>query len=307
MSVHQIWHMAGSQTSNVKCAGTKMNEYELKRDKQVARNRERLAEIGICELASSFHAQHLAKPVQCRKKRAPRIKGAAPLRKSCRPSKAAHASLSEKELSGEGPLERPRYKLSRNRFETESMPPKRKLQHEFDESYEFKHDAAYSTAVEWFNILKLQPELTAADWDATCEQIAFNLGQEGVTKDSLAGGIEGTADMIYDAAVYDIEQPAPLGLQIALKRVLHHLRTGQNMPSTLMLVLVCESCHRLKVCFLAQVKLLHVCLQLIDVTAMARIVPMEPFGNSCSVQSRTMAWKPGKASGTSVLTRSASR
>ncbi len=90
-------------------------------------------------------------------------------------------------MSGEGPPEPLRYRLSRKRFETQRMPTKRKLQHKFDESFEFKNDATYSAAVEWFAILKLQPELAAADWDAMCEKIAFNLGQESVTKDSLAG------------------------------------------------------------------------------------------------------------------------
>jgi hypothetical protein len=182
--------------------------------------------------------------VQCHKKRAPRVKGAAPLRKSCRSSKAAHADLSEKNLSGEGPPERLRYRLSRKRFETESMPPKRKRQHDFDESYEFKNDATYSAAVEWFTILKLQPELAAADWDAICENMAFNLGQESVTKDSLAGGTGETADLIYDTALYDIEE-VPLGTKLALKRVLLDLRTGMYIGLALMLVLMYKWCHRL--------------------------------------------------------------
>ena len=106
-----------------------MNEYELQRDRRVASNKAGLAELDLCSLASGFQTSYLAEPVQCRKKRAPRLKGAAPTRKSDRPSRLAHFNLSEKVLSGETPSERLRYKLSRKPFESESMPSKRKLPH----------------------------------------------------------------------------------------------------------------------------------------------------------------------------------
>ena len=64
--------------------------------------------------------------------------------------KAAHAVLNEIILSGESPSERLRYRLSRKRFESESMPSKRKAQHEFDEAFIFNNDATHSAALERF-------------------------------------------------------------------------------------------------------------------------------------------------------------
>ena len=152
-----------------------MNEYELRRDRRIASNRARLAELDLCNLASQFQKEHLANS-RHRRSRAPRIKGAAPTRKSERSLKAAHAVLNELVLSGESPSERLRYRLSRKRFESESMPSKRKAQHEFDEAFVFNNDATHTAALEWFGILKLQPELSAADWASTCEKLALNPG-----------------------------------------------------------------------------------------------------------------------------------
>ena len=101
-----------------------------------------------------------------------------------------------------------RYRLSRKRFESESMPSKRKAQHEVDEAFVFNNDATHSAALEWFGILKSQPELSAADREPTCEKLAFNLGQEGLTKNSLGGGSDETANLIYSTAVYDLESVA---------------------------------------------------------------------------------------------------
>ncbi len=135
--------------------------------------------------------------------------------------------LNEKVLSAGTPSERPRYRLSRKRFEIESLPLKRKAQHEFGEGFEFCNEATKSAAQEWFNFLKVQPELSAADWEATCEKLAFNLGQEGLTKKSLASGTEEDVKVIYDTAVYDMENTT-LGTQLALMRVLNNLRTGEE-------------------------------------------------------------------------------
>lgn len=201
-----------------------MNEYELRRERRIASNRARLAELDLCNLASRFNKEHIANPGH-RKRRAPKTKGAAPTRKSKRPTKSAHDVLSEVILSGEAPTEGLRYRLSRKRFESESMPLKRKAQHEFGEAFEFTNEATQSAAEEWFQILRLQPELSAASWESTCETLAFNLGQEGLTKHSLAGGTQETATLIYNTAVFGIE-PIPLGTQLAMKRVLQHLMTG---------------------------------------------------------------------------------
>ena len=224
MACHFWLQVAGLRLSNSLVMQTKMNEYELARDRRVAYNKARLAELGLCSLVSQFEDKHFAKPRQSRT-RAPRLKGAEPTRRSERSSKAAHTVLNELVLSGETLPEPPRYRLCRKRFETESMPSKRKAQHEFDGSFDFRNDATQSAAEEWYSILRLQPELSAPDWEATCEQLAFNLGQEGLTKNSLAGGTDETAKIIYDTALYDIENPT-LGTQIALKRVLQNLRTG---------------------------------------------------------------------------------
>jgi len=163
-----------------------MNEYELARDRRIASNRARLAELGVSSLACQFAEEHLSKPGQL-KTRAPRVRGAAPTRKSERLPKTAHAVLREIVLSGETPSGRLRYTLSRNRFESESMSLKRKAQHGFDEAFVFKNSATQRAAGEWFYIFKGQPMLNALDWESTCEHLAFNLGHQGVTKDSLAG------------------------------------------------------------------------------------------------------------------------
>ena len=110
-----------------------------------------LAELDLCNPVT----EHLADPVQSCTKRAPRIKGAAPTRKSDRSSILAHSKLSEKVLSGETLSERLCYKLSRKAFESESMPSKWRLQHEFDEAFVFSNDATYDAAADWFTILNL--------------------------------------------------------------------------------------------------------------------------------------------------------
>ena len=55
---------------------------------------------------------------------------------------------------------------------------------------------------------------------------SIQLGAGGVTKDSLAGGTEDTAKLIYTTALTGISEPIPLGIQLAMGRVLKHLRTG---------------------------------------------------------------------------------
>ena len=94
-----------------------MNEYELLRDRRVASNKARLAELELCNFASRFQKDHLAHS-EHRKKRAPKTKGALPTRRSGRPTKPAHTVLSEISLAGERPTERLSYKISRNRFES---------------------------------------------------------------------------------------------------------------------------------------------------------------------------------------------
>ena len=105
------------------------------------------------------------------------------------------------------------------------MPSERKAQHKLGEAFKFHNDATQSAAEEWFNVLRLQPELSTIDREPTPGKIVFNLGQEGLTKNSLARGTEENANLIYGTAMYDIK-PAMLGTQIAQKRVLQHLRTG---------------------------------------------------------------------------------
>ena len=207
-----------------------MNKYELMREEQIARNNARLAELEVREHASCFQKKYLAHS-EHRKNRAPKVKGAFPTRRSERPTKPAHTVLSEVSLSGEGPTERLRYKISRKRFESETMPLKRKAQHDFDEAFEFTNEDTRKSAEDWFRLLKLQPEFTAASWDSTCETIAHNLGNDGVKTDSIAGGSEELITLIYNTAVYGVGDPVPLGTQLAVKRVLQHLLTGRDPSS----------------------------------------------------------------------------
>ena len=259
-----------------------MNDYELARERRIASNKARLKNIGVCDLASQFAERHLAKPGQL-KARAPRVKGSAPTRKSERSSKIVHSTLSEVALSGETRAEFVRYRLSRNRFETESMP-KRKAQHEFDEAYVFTNNATQSAAGDWYRIIKCQPELNAIDWDSTCEQIAFTLGQQGLTKDSLAGESEDTAKFVYDTALCDIEDPT-VGTQIALRRVMKHLRSGRR---TLLRRAQClHSCiinaKRFSfVLYHEQVRPQSPCLGLTGAMVLARATPIQPSWPSCS-------------------------
>ena len=111
------------------------------------------------------------------------------------------------------------------------MHLKRKAQHDFDEAFEFTNEDTRKSAEDWFRLLKLQPEFTAASWDSTCETIAHNLGNDGVKTDSIAGGSEELITLIYNTAVYGVGDPVPLGTQLAVKRVLQHLLTGRDTSS----------------------------------------------------------------------------
>ena len=106
------------------------------------------------------------------------------------------------------------------------MPLKREAQHDFGEAFEFTNEDIRKSAEEWFRILKVQPEFTAASWDSTCETIAHNLRNDGVKTDSIAGESQESTTVIYNTAVDGIGDPVPLGTQLAVKRVLQHLTTG---------------------------------------------------------------------------------
>ncbi len=143
-----------------------MYEYGLLRERQIGSNRARPAELDLCNLTSRFHEDHIANPAH-RRKRAPKTKGAAPTKRSERPTKSAHSVLTKVILSGEGATERLRYRLSRKRFESETMP-ERKARHDFNEASHFTNEATHQAAEEWFRIFKTQPELIAVSWDSAC-------------------------------------------------------------------------------------------------------------------------------------------
>ena len=199
-----------------------LNEYEQAREARIARNNEVLAELrlrqGVADLVSS--AQAVTRP---RKTRAPKLRGSEPTRKSFRQVKAVHGNLSEELLSG-GPEPRKfRYTPLRERFETETMPSsKRKASHVFSDHIIFTDSKAEKLGIPWFELFARQPDLK--EQIATCEQLAFNLGNQLVSFETFRGCSDDRMKRLHEVALTDLTPLA--GPEMAILDVLELLQQG---------------------------------------------------------------------------------
>ena len=89
------------------------------------------------------------------------------------------------------------YTASRRRFEIETMPKRKAAEHDFHQAYSFTSAETKATSGLWYAILARQPDMKT--WLSTCEQIAFNLGEQWVSLDSIRGADEVTMKAVKDA------------------------------------------------------------------------------------------------------------
>ena len=164
-----------------------LNEYELAREARIAHNQRRLAELGLPERAAAFvpSLQAITKP---KKTRALKLKGCKPTKKSERQVRPMHSNLSEEQLSGGPEPKTFTYTALRRRFETEAMPKRKAAEHEFPQSYNFTDNKTKATTSVWHALLAKQPDLS--EHSSTCEQVAFNLGEQLVSFESIRGANE---------------------------------------------------------------------------------------------------------------------
>ena len=200
-----------------------LNPYEQAREARIARNNLVLAELKVAEKAAEFVSSlsNIPKP---RKPRATKVKGCEPSRRSDRNTRLAHSNLSEVLLSGGPEPKRYTFTASRRRFETETMPKRKAPEHEFNDDYRFTNDKSTAAARLWYAILARQPGMT--DHLETCEQIAFNLGEQWVYPESIKGA---NNDMIKRVTKEAFTNMSPkLGPEACVDRVLELLRQGAS-------------------------------------------------------------------------------
>ena len=133
-----------------------------------------------------------------------------------------HSNLSEELLSGGPEPKSFSYTASRRRFEIETMPKRKAAEHEFHQDYSFPSAETEATASLWYAVLARQTDMKK--WLPTCEQIAFNLGEQWVSLDSIRGADEVTMKAVKDTAFTDMTPK--LRPQMVLKRVLEQLQQG---------------------------------------------------------------------------------
>ena len=100
--------------------------------------------------------------------------------------KAVHSNLSEELLSGGPEPKSFSYTASRRRFEIETVPKRKAAEHDFHQDYSFTSAETKAMSVLWYAVLAAQPDMKM--WLSTCEQIAFNLGEQRVSLDSIRRG-----------------------------------------------------------------------------------------------------------------------
>ena len=102
------------------------------------------------------------------------------------------------------------------------MTNRNAAEHEFHQDYSFTSAEIRATADSWYTISEKQHDVK--HWLSACEHIAFNLGEQWVSLDSIRGAADSKIKVVEDAAFEDM---APrLGLQIMLERVLKELQQG---------------------------------------------------------------------------------
>jgi hypothetical protein len=126
-----------------------------------------------------------------------------------------HSNLSEELLSGRPEPKSFPYSPSRRRFEIEPMPKRKAAEHEFHQDYSFSSAETKATSGLWYAMLARQPDMK--NWLSTCQQIAFNLGEQCVSLDSLRDADEVTMAAVNKTAFTNMDPK--LGPQLVLKRV----------------------------------------------------------------------------------------
>ncbi len=202
------------------------NPYEKAREAGIARNKRVLAEHGLCERAAEF-VTSLSEIPKPRKSRASKVKGCEPSRRSDRNPKLAHSNLSEDLLLGGPEPKRYTFTASRRRFERETMPKRKAPEHEFSESYSFTDDKSIASARLWYAILARQPGMK--EHLETCEQIAFNLGEQWVYPESIRGANDDMIKRFNKEAFTDMTPK--LGPEACVENVLEQLRQGARTGS----------------------------------------------------------------------------
>ncbi len=161
------------------------------------------------------------------KSRAPKVKGCEPSRRSDRNPSFAHSNLSEDLLSGGPEPKRYTFTASRRRFETETTPKRKAPEHEFSESYSFTIEKSIAAARLWYAILARQPGVKKHL--ETCEQIAFNLGEQRVYPESIRGANKHMIKHFKKEAFTDMTPK--LGPEACVENVLEQLQQGASTGS----------------------------------------------------------------------------
>lgn len=200
---------------------TMLNPYEQAREAHIARSKEELARLELSQRASDF-VSSLSNVTRPRKPRARRLKGVEPTRKSVRQVKAVHISLSEELLSGGPEPRRLSYTALRGRFETEAMPKRKAADHDFAESFNFTDAKTKAMACQWYALFARQPDLK--DQTSTCEQLAFNLGEQLLSFESIRGANQDRMKRFHQVALTDMT--LLLGPEMAVEDVLEQLQQG---------------------------------------------------------------------------------
>ena len=77
------------------------------------------------------------------------------------------------------------------------MPKRKAAEHQHEQDFPFTSDRTKATADVWYAVLARQ--LDTLFWLSTCEQIAYNLGEECVSVDSIRGIDDVTMKAVKDA------------------------------------------------------------------------------------------------------------
>ena len=254
-----------------------MNAYEERREANIARNKRRLAELGLCDAVSKSEA--LFK--KTRTPRASKVKGTAAVRKSARTAKPVQENLSEEHLAGGPESEGVALRISRKRFDTETMPKRKAVLHEFDDKHLFTDDNTLAFAQAWFGPLFKQPQLRSRE--DICEAMAYNLAEEYYTVDSLRNADAAKLDRVRKAAFSDID--AKGGWEDALNTVLSNLQQGMSILVTLSVSIGLHSVQmqdrdtKCYICLLMQGRLLRQTTLPTDAMETARPWRTTCFGN----------------------------
>ena len=103
------------------------------------------------------------------------------------------------------------------------MPKRKAAEHHYNQDFVPTSDGTKAISDVWYAVLARQPYTEF--WLSTCKQIAYNLGEQWVSVDSIRGADEVTVKAVSEVAFTGIKSPK-LGVQMTLKRVLEQLQQG---------------------------------------------------------------------------------